>query len=97
MQFEAEFPARPAFMSTPNEYRFARSVTDKIHEPQPLPHSKSLRNNRQAAFRANIHSVAFRSQIFPRVRPFHSHCNTGIQAPAATDLPWSCLQSSKMK
>jgi len=40
LEFQAEFPARAAFVAAPHQNGFARNLVDEIDQPQLLSHAK---------------------------------------------------------
>jgi hypothetical protein len=80
LKLKPQFPSRPAFMSSPNQNRFASILIDEIDQQQPLPHGKTLRNHREASFRAGVHCVALCAHRAARLRPFHRHGHSRIYA-----------------
>src|SRR5271156_62281 len=77
LKFEAELPSGTSLVTSPNEQRVARTLVRQIDQPQPLPHGKTLRENCQTAFGANIERIAFRAQFPACLAPLHGNSHPG--------------------
>jgi hypothetical protein len=86
LEFQAQFPAAPALVSTPHQDGVANVLVRQIDQPQFLPYCKSLREDRQAPFRADVHGITF-GPVAPAVfSPLYGHCHSRIQADSRADM-----------
>jgi hypothetical protein len=67
-------------MPSPDNIRNGLRPIHRILQPQFLPHSKSLRHNRQASRRADIHRVPNHRMRLTLFRPLQLNLYAGIQA-----------------
>jgi hypothetical protein len=86
LKLQAQFPTAAPLVPAPNQYRFASVLVRQVDKVQPLTDGKSLLKDREAALRADIYGVAFRSQGPALFCPLDGHSHARIQSNARSNL-----------
>ena len=86
MQLDPQFPTLAAFMAAPHDDGFTLILVDQIFDDQLLADGETLRDDRKAAFRADIYSEAYCLHVFPVFMPFSGNLNAGIDTRACADM-----------